>query len=271
MMNATLNDQKLPTLFVPHGSPMSVLRPGAAGAALTAMAASLTRLRAIVVVSAHWDTLDPTVGYAARPGTIHDFWGFPEELYSIRYPATGCREAADEVVASLRDAGFSPDKDDSRGLDHGAWIPLRTMFPDADVPVVPLSIQSRLGPEHHFAVGRALAPLAGRGILVLGSGNMTHNLRDLQIARQGRDAPLAYLREFPEWVASRLADRDVATLLDYRQRAPDAVRAHPTDEHLLPLYVALGAAGENFEATRFHAGIDEFVLAMDSFAFRERT
>ena len=184
-MNATLNGRRLPTLFVPHGSPMCVLRPGAAGAALTAMAASLPRLRAIVVVSAHWDTANPTVGYAARPETIHDFWGFPEELYSIRYPATGCREAADEVVACLRDAGFSPDRDDARGLDHGAWIPLRMMFPDADVPVVPLSIQSRLGPEHHLAVGRALAPLAGQGILVLGSGNMTHNLRDLQIARQG--------------------------------------------------------------------------------------
>jgi 4,5-DOPA dioxygenase extradiol len=249
---------------------MWVLRPGAAGAAMAAAAMSLPPLRAIVVVSAHWDTDEPTVGYADRPETIHDFWGFPQELYSIRYPATGCREGADEVRACLSAAGFSPEVDASRGLDHGAWIPLRMMFPDTDVPVVPLSIQSRLGPAHHLAVGRALAPLAARGILVLGSGNMTHNLRDLQIARQGGGEPLTYLREFSDWMAARLAAGDVPALLDYRRQAPHAERAHPAEEHLLPFYVALGAAGERFEANRFHAGIDEFVLATDSFSFQSK-
>ena len=246
---------------------MWVLRPGAAGAAMAAAASELPPLRAIVVVSAHWDTAQPTVGYADRPETLYDFWGFPDELYSIRYPATGCREAAAEVESCLRAVGLAAAPDRSRGLDHGAWIPLRMMFPDADVPVVPLSIQSRLGPAHHLAVGRALAPLAAHGILVLASGNMTHNLRDLQFARQGAGSPLDYLRDFPAWMADRLADADVPALLDYRRRAPDAVRAHPTEEHLLPLFVALGAAGENFEAKRLHAGIDEFVLAMDAFSF----
>jgi 4,5-DOPA dioxygenase extradiol len=270
MMNAKLNDHHLPTLFVPHGSPMSVLRPGAAGAALAAAAASLPPLRVIVVVSAHWDTLNPTVGYADRPETIYDFWGFPDELYSIRYPATGCREAADEVRACLQAGGLSPEVDGSRGLDHGAWIPLRMMFPDADVPVIPLSIQSHLGPQHHLSVGRALAPLAARGILVLASGNLTHNLHDLQVAYRAGGTSPGYVREFADWIGDKLVARDLPALLDYRARAPHAQRAHPTEDHLLPLYVAVGAAGEDFETNRIHAGVDDFVLAMDAFSFRTK-
>lgn len=270
MMRIDLDAEPLPTLFVPHGSPLWVLRPGAAGAALAMAAAGLSPVRAIVVVSAHWDTAAPTVGYADRPATLHDYWGFPDALYAIRYPATGCREVADEVLACLHGAGFSPELDASRGLDHGAWVPLRMMFPDADVPVVPLSIQARLGPLHQLVVGRALAPLSSRGVLILGSGNMTHNLHDYRIAREGDGVVLPYLRLFPEWMAARLAGRDMAAMLDYRRLAPDAIRAHPTDEHLLPFYLAMGAAGEDFDAQRFHAGIDEGVLAMDSYIFRKR-
>lgn len=254
-------------LFVPHGAPTFALRPGAAGAALAAAARALERPRAIVIVSAHWDTATPTVGFAERPDTIHDFWGFPEELYALRYPATGCREAAQEVVAAIAAAGLPVQRDEQRGLDHGAWIPLRLMFPDADVPVIPLSLQSRGGPEAAWGLGRALAPLAARGFLVIGSGNVTHNLRDFQIAwRQGGQTP-AYVRAFADWMADRLAARDLPALLDYRRQAPGAVQAHPTDEHLLPLYVALGAAGDSARIERFHAGIDDYVLAMDAYAF----
>ena len=121
--------QSLPALFVPHGAPTFALRPGAAGAAIATAARQLPLPRAIVIVSAHWDTAEPTVGYAARPETIHDFWGFPEELYALNYPATGCREAADEVVAAIRAAGLPVASDAGRGLDHGAWVPLRLMFP----------------------------------------------------------------------------------------------------------------------------------------------
>jgi 4,5-DOPA dioxygenase extradiol len=243
------------------------LRPGAAGAALAAAARALARPRAIVIVSAHWDTATPTVGFAERPDTIHDFWGFPEELYALRYPATGCREAAQEVVAAIEAAGLPAQRDEQRGLDHGAWIPLRLMFPDADVPVIPLSLQSRGGPEAAWGLGRALAPLAARGFLVIGSGNVTHNLHDFQIAwRQGGQTP-AYVRAFADWMADRLAARDLPALLDYRRQAPGAVQAHPTDEHLLPLYVALGAAGDSARIERFHAGIDDYVLAMDAYAF----
>ena len=256
-----------PALFVPHGAPTFALRPGAAGAALVAVARTLARPRAIVIVSAHWDTATATVGFADRPATIHDFWGFPEELYALRYPAMGCREIAQEVVAAIEAVGLPVQADLRRGLDHGAWIPLRLMFPDADVPVIPLSIQSRGGPEAAWRLGRALAPLAAQGILVIASGNLTHNLRDFQTAwRHGGQTP-AYVRAFTDWIADRLVARDFPALLDYRRQAPGAVQAHPTDEHLLPLYVALGAAGNPARIDRFHVGIDDYVIAMDAYAF----
>jgi 4,5-DOPA dioxygenase extradiol len=259
------------SLFVPHGAPTFALRPGAAGAALSRVAATLPRPRAVIVVSAHWDTAEPAVGLADRPETLHDYWGFPRELYAIRYPATGCKEAAAEVLAGLRQAGFAAVGDGGRGLDHGAWIPLRLMFPEADVPVIPLSIQAAQGPAHHLAVGRALAPLVARGFLVVASGNLTHNLRDFQAASMGGGAALpAYVREFPDWIWQRLEAGDLPALLDYRRLAPAAVRAHPSDEHLLPLYVALGAAGEGARAERLHLGVDDYVIAMDAFAFHAR-
>jgi len=259
-----------PSLFVPHGAPTAALRPGAAGAALSRAAAGLTRPRAVVIASAHWDTPEPTVGLADRPATIHDYWGFPRELYGIDYPATGCREAAGEVLEQLRAAGFAAAGDSQRGLDHGAWIPLRQMFPEADVPVIPLSLQYARGPAHHLAVGQALAPLAARGFLIVGSGNLTHNLRDYQLAA-GKGAPaFDYVRAFADWIWQRLQAGDTEALLDYRRLAPGAVRAHPSDEHLLPLYLALGAAGVGARAERLHAGIDEYVIAMDAFAFHPR-
>ncbi|HEX8961974.1 MAG TPA: class III extradiol ring-cleavage dioxygenase, partial [Rhodocyclaceae bacterium] len=243
---------------------------GAAGAALQRLAAGLPRPRAIVVVSPHWDTGTATVGFADRPETIHDFWGFPRELYAIRYPATGCREGAAEILERLRTAGIDAMSDPGRGLDHGAWVPLRLMYPDADVPVIPLSVQGDAGPAHHLAVGRALAPLVGEGFLVVASGNLTHNLRDFQLVAGGGAPAPAYVRGFPDWVWQRIAAGDLPALLDYRRRAPDAAQAHPSDEHLLPLYVALGAAGEGARPERVHAGIDDYVLAMDAFAFHPR-
>jgi 4,5-DOPA dioxygenase extradiol len=256
-----------PTLFVPHGAPTFALSPGAAGAALQAMAASLPQPRAIIIVSAHWDTAVPTVGFAERPETIHDFWGFPEELYALRYPATGCREGASAVVAAIEAAGLPVQQDSARGLDHGAWLPLRLMFPNADVPVIPVSIQSHAGPEQAYRLGQALATLTSSGFLVIASGNITHNLRDYQLATRNGGRTPAYVREFTDWMADRLAFGDLPALLDYRRQAPGAVQAHPTDEHLLPLFVALGAGGEGTQVRRLHAGIDEYVIAMDAYVF----
>ncbi len=255
-----------PVLFVPHGAPTFALRPGAAGAAIAQMAGRLAHPRAIIAVSPHWDTPEPRVGTAPRLETIHDFRGFPSELNAIRYPASGCAEASRDVVAALQAAGFPATADAERGLDHGAWIPLRLMFPDADVPVIPLSIQSARGPEYHLRLGRALAPLAARGFLVLATGNLTHNLGDYVRAARGTGQTPAYVRAFADWMWQRIAAGDVPALLDYRRQAPEAVRAHPEEDHLLPLYVALGAGG-TASPERIHAGVDDYVLAMDAFAF----
>jgi 4,5-DOPA dioxygenase extradiol len=259
--------QTQPALFVPHGAPTFALRPGAAGAAIADLARTLPPARAIVIVSAHWDTAVPTVGVADRPLTIHDFHGFPSALYAISYPATGCREVAEEVFAAIRAAGMAAERAPARGLDHGAWVPLRLMFPQADVPVIPLSLQSLGGPQQAWLLGRALAPLLRRGVLVIASGNVTHNLRDYQRAASDGGAIPAYVRQFPTWLAERLQAGDTAAVLDYRRQAPGAVAAHPSEEHLLPLFVALGAAGDLPRVKRIHAGVDDFVIAMDAYSF----
>ncbi len=257
----------LPTLFVPHGAPTFALRPGPAGAALAHIGASLPRPRAVVMISPHWDTAEPEVGTAEKLETVHDFYGFPAELYDIDYPATGCPEAAREVAAALKAAGLPVREAPAQGLDHGAWIPLRLMYPDADVPVVPLSLQSRLGVAGAYRLGQALAPLAAQGFLVIASGNVTHNLGDYRIARMNGGEGLDYVRDFPAWLTDRLQQHDLDALLDYRRQAPQAVRAHPSDEHLQPLYVALGAAGSGARVEHLHTGISDYVLAMDAYAF----
>jgi 4,5-DOPA dioxygenase extradiol len=253
-------------LFVPHGSPMFALHPGAAGAAMSQIAAALDTPRAIVVVSPHWETGLPTVGTATQLATIHDFGGFDPRLYEMQYPATGCPEVATQVMAALQAAGLPVAQDAQRGLDHGAWVPLRQMFPDADIPVVPLSVQSHQGPEHAYRVGQALAALADQNILIMGSGNITHNLRDfMMVSMQGGSTP-TYVQAFADWIHTHMVQRDVPGLLAYRQQATGQ-RAHPTDEHLLPLFTALGAAGEGAQPEAFFRGISDHVIAMDGYTF----
>ena len=262
-----MNPTPLPVAFVPHGSPMFALQPGAAGVALAALPARWARPRAVVVVSPHWETAVPTVGTATRLETIHDFGGFDPRLYEIQYPAAGCPEVAQQVVAALQAAGLPVATDTRRGLDHGAWVPLRHMFPDADVPVVPLSIQHHGGPRHAWQVGRALAPLAAQGVLVVASGNVTHNLRDWQRAMQlGLPTP-GYVQAFADWVEAQLTRGEVDALLDYRHTQPAGVLAHPRDEHLLPLFTALGAAGPQARARAFFRGMSDHVIAMDGYVF----
>lgn len=255
-----------PVLFVPHGSPMLALHPGAAGAAMSRVAARLSSPRAVVVISPHWDTLVPTVGLASRPETIHDFGGFDPRLYTLHYPAPGSPEVGADVVRALQAAGLPCAQDAQRGLDHGAWIPLRQMFPDANVPVVPLSVQSHLGPTHAWRVGQALSGLAQDGVWVLASGNITHNLRDLMALRLHGGATPDYVQVFADWVHARMSARDVPGLLAYRQQ-PSGQRAHPTDEHLLPLFSAWGAAGAGAQPEAFFRGISDQVIAMDGYTF----
>ena len=254
----------LPTLFVSHGSPMHALDAGPAGKAWAALAGALPKPRAVVVASAHWDTSVPMLTGATRLSTIHDFHGFPPPLYQIRYDAPGSPEIAQRVVALLKGAGMAAGIDGSRGLDHGAWVPLRFMYPDIDVPVVQLSVQTARGTEHHWQMGRALAPLADEGVLVIGSGHATHNLRDWQPS--GR-AELAYAARFADWIAARIDAGDHRAVAEYRDTQPDGARAHPTEEHFMPLLFAWGAAQEDARADRFYQGIEGGALAMDAYAF----
>ncbi|MCA1855609.1 dioxygenase [Massilia oculi] len=259
---------RLPTLFVSHGSPMLALQDSPARRFLAGLGAALPRPRAVLAVSAHWETIGaPALGYATRPATIHDFGGFPPALYRIDYPAPGAPEVAGRAAALLQAAGLAAGRDPGRGLDHGAWVPLRLMYPDADVPVTQLSILHRGDPSAHLRIGRALAALREEGVLVLASGSLTHNLHAYR--GQGVDAPVPdWVAGFGDWMAARLAANDQAALLDYRRAAPHAVQNHPTDEHLLPLFVALGAAGPDARATRLHASVEHGVLAMDAYAFQ---
>jgi 4,5-DOPA dioxygenase extradiol len=257
---------RLPTLFLSHGSPMHALEPGASGKAWAALAQQLPRPRAVLIASAHWDTAIPMLTGTQKLETIHDFGGFPAPLYALRYDAPGAPDVAQRASALLKDAGMAAGIDGLRGIDHGAWVPLRWMYPDTDVPVVQLSVQTARGTAHHWRLGQALAPLAEEGVLIIGSGHATHNLRDWMTARQ-RQTPMPYAAQFSEWLAARIADGDKEALIDYRNLEPDGVRAHPTEEHFVPLLFAWGAARDGARAERFHRGIEGGALAMDAYAF----
>ena len=254
----------LPSVFISHGSPMHALEAGPAGTAWAALGRRLGKPKAIVIASAHWESNLPMVTGAERPQTIHDFSGFPEPLYRIHYTAPGAPAVAQKAVQLLKKHGLTAAVDGCRGLDHGAWAPLLYMYPDADVPVVQISLQPELGTRHHLNLGRALRPLEEDNVLVIGSGHMTHNLRDWS---RGRGEPQPYAQEFSDWVKDRVENHELDTLADYRSRAPHGARAHPTDEHFLPLFFALGAARDDYKAERIYSAIDSGVLSMDAYLF----
>ena len=203
----------LPSLYISHGSPMTALQPGLTGMRLAELAAALPRPRAIVMASAHWLSRRPQVGSAVAPETIHDFGGFPAPLYQLRYPAPGSPALAKRVMQGLDHAKLAPTADSARGLDHGAWVPLRLLYPDADIPVVPISIQPEFGPAHHYALGQALAPLRDEGVLLIGSGSITHNLHDLG-AGYSKERQAPYVKPFIDWIEQKLAVADIDALLD---------------------------------------------------------
>lgn len=256
----------MPVLFLSHGAPTLPLEPGETGAAWRQLGAQLPRPSAILVISAHWETDIPTVSSAIRPETIHDFSGFPEELYKLRYAAPGAPEMAQAVTLALQQAKIPVQLDDTRGLDHGAWVPLSFLFPDVDIPVAQLSLQPSQNPAWHIALGRALRPLRKQGVLIVGSGAITHNLHAIFRHPQGEAAPL-WVNEFRDWIAGRIAAGDLKALGEYRAHAPHAVQNHPTDEHLLPLFVALGAANRIGSAVRLNSVMTYGLLAMDAWVF----
>lgn len=257
--------KRQPAIFVSHGSPTLPLERGPAVDFLRGLGDALGRPKAILVASAHWDTERPAVSGATKPETIHDFYGFPPELYRLRYPAPGAPEVARRAATLLESRGLPMDIDPGRGLDHGAWTSLYLMYPEADIPVAQISIQSDLGPAHHVRLGEALQPLRDEGVLIMASGGATHNLRELSTQR-GNPVPQQWTVEFNEWLARALTEGRTDDLVGYRDRAPHAVRNHPTDEHLIPLFVALGAGGAK-PARRLHSSISSGVISMDAYRF----
>jgi 4,5-DOPA dioxygenase extradiol len=255
---------RLPSLFVSHGAPTFALEPGIAGPQLTALARSLPRPDAVLVVSPHWMTPAPRVSTVAQPATIHDFGGFDPALYLLQYPAPGHPALAQRAVQHLRNAGWPAQADEQRGLDHGAWVPMRYLFPDADVPVFQVSLPSRLDAGQAWDLGRALAPLAEEGVLIVGSGSVTHNLYEFRAGHGNDDA---YVVAFAAWVREAVEQDDTARLLRTLVDAPEARRAHPTPEHFWPLLVAAGAADGNLRAQVIDGGITHGMLSMDAYVF----
>jgi 4,5-DOPA dioxygenase extradiol len=256
----------LPALFISHGSPKLLIDDTAARDFLRGYAATLPKPRAIVIASAHFGTSRPAVVGDAKPGMIYDFGGMPE-LRRLVYPAPGDPVVALKIAGLLEAAGFAPAVVHGHGYDHGTWVPLMLLYPDADVPVVQLAVQPHLGPAHHVAVGRALASLKDENLLLIGSGSATHNLEEFYSGAHAPDQPaLPWVKAFTDWVHERVTAGRLDELLHYRTLAPYAADNHPTEEHLLPLFIALGA-GQGVAGQRVHSSTRNGVISMDTYAF----
>ncbi len=270
--NTVMDTRTISPIFISHGSPMTALEPREAGNFMRqlgpAIDAAFGRPQAIVAISAHTLARAPVLLAGDRHEAVYDFGGFDERLYTLRYDAPGAPWLAADVAALLRAAGIEVQTLPQGGMDHGIWTPLRYMWPAADVPVLPLAWAPDWSPRRLFDLGAALAPLAQRGVLVMGSGSITHNLRRV-FAGGLRDVERAATTEssaFRDWFAARGTAADWEALFDYRRRAPHAALMHPTDEHLLPFFAAAGAAGRQ-PAARLHASLTYGELGMDCYAF----
>ena len=253
-----------PSLFISHGAPTWAIEPGLAGAQVRALGQALDKPRAVVVVSPHWMTRGVEITAAQQPETVHDFGGFPRALYDLQYPAPGAPELATQIQQQLALQGIAARLDAQRGLDHGAWVPLMHLFPEADVPVLQVSLPFDSDETKAYALGKALAPLANDGVLIIGSGSLTHNLYEF---RMGHEQAAPYAQAFSAWVRQAVREGDASRLRQTLDAAPHAARAHPTPEHFLPLLVAVGAAPTLSLVTVLDGGIQHGVLAMESYVF----
>lgn len=256
----------LPSLFVSHGAPDLPLRSCPAREFLKTLGSKLDPPQAIVVVSAHWGDRQPCLSIAPQAQAFHDFYGFSAELGQLHYRAPGAPEWAEAAIALLSAAGIATRAVPHSLLDHGAWEPLLLMYPEGSIPVTQLAIQPNLGPEHHLQVGRALSPLRHEGILILASGSATHNLGAFG-AYPFDASPVTWAEAFDDWLAAAIARNAIDDLLNYRQLAPHAARNHPTEDHLLSLFVALGAGGPDTRGHQIHASFTYGVLSMAAYAF----
>lgn len=257
----------MPSLFISHGAPTFAIEPGLAGAQLRALGLALGKPKAVVVVSPHWMTPGVQITATDRPQTVHDFGGFPRALYDLQYPAPGSPELAVQIQQQFARQGVTAQLDLRRGLDHGAWVPLMHLFPDADVPVVQISMPFDTDAAKAFALGQALSPFAEDEVLIVGSGSLTHNLYEF---RSGEVEEASYAKEFSAWVRQAVENGDMTRLGQTIELAPHARRAHPTMEHFLPLLVAAGAASSQKPVTVLNGGIRHGVLAMESYVFGQK-
>ncbi|NDV12598.1 DODA-type extradiol aromatic ring-opening family dioxygenase [Crenobacter caeni] len=255
---------RLPTLFVSHGAPTLALEEGPDAAMLASLPATLGPVRAVLVVCAHWQAAAPVVSATPSPATLHDFYGFPAPLYQLAYPAQGSAWLAAEVEVALATAGLACGRDDRRGIDHGVWVPLMKLWPAADVPLVTLALPRGASVAELIALGAALSALPDEGVLVLGSGGYVHNLSALSVDGA---APPAWACAFEAWLDDALLSGDRQRLSGWAEHAPFAMHAHPSSEHLAPLFVALGAAGEGAHARKLFDGWRYGALSMAAFSF----
>ncbi|MDH6580440.1 class III extradiol ring-cleavage dioxygenase [Kitasatospora sp. MAP5-34] len=236
--------ERMPALYLSHGAPPLADDPIWPGQ-LAAWSADLPKPKAILMISAHWEEAPLALGATTTLPLVYDFWGFPERYYQVRYPAPGAPELAQSVRKLLRAPGMSVQDVPDRGLDHGAYVPLVEMFPDADIPVLQISMPT-LDPQRLMEIGRRLALLRDEGVLIVGSGFFTHNLRALNMDGQVSSV----MTEFDDWGRRTLAAHDVDALLDFEHKAPAAKLAHPRIEHFSPLFVTLGAATDDLDTQR---------------------
>jgi 4,5-DOPA dioxygenase extradiol len=235
--------KRMPALFLSHGPPFLALSDASATRFWEKLGKSLEKPRAILCISAHWEAAWPMFTGSSSPETIHDFGG-PAPLFSLSYPAPGDPDIAKEMGAMLEQANIRHSIDMKRGIDHGVWVPLLRMFPQADAPVIQLSIQTEMDAAHHLELGRILSSLRNRGILILGSGGATHNLPEIDQFKKDDLAP-GYAREFEKWLIDAVVSGHHSALASYREQGPDADKNHPyPGEHFLPLLVAAGASEE---------------------------
>jgi 4,5-DOPA dioxygenase extradiol len=262
---------RMPSVFISHGSPMTAIQDAPARRFLLEFGEQLPRPKAILMLTAHFEAAIPAFTVDDRPQMIYDFGDFPKPLYEIVWPAPGAPELAMKAAGMLQQAGYKCGIVRQRGFDHGTWVPLSLMYPDAGIPVAQISVVPEEGSAYHIDLGRKLAVLRDEGVMIVGSGSLTHNLRALnQLGRQ-LDAPVQpWVAEFTDWIAEKVTAGDTEAIANYRDTAPYAHENHPYDEHFLPLPFAMGAgagAEGSAKGTRVHASYEYGVLAMDCYVF----
>ncbi|MDW6004945.1 dioxygenase family protein [Vibrio mangrovi] len=262
-----MNNVMMPTLFVSHGSPMMAVEESSTTRFLEQMGQTIPKPKAIIVFSAHFDIAGPVVITSGQTlGTIHDFYGFPKPLYDIEYPAQGAPDLARQAGELLQKHGFPVALDHTQGLDHGAWVPMLYMFPDRDIPIISISINSQAGAQRHYELGKALRSLRQEGVLFVGSGGISHNLRAV-FTEASNPESIRKMHAFTDWMAEKVEHRDVTAINDYIQVAPYALYNHPTPDHFLPLPCILGTSDESEHGQVLHRSVDMGLLALDAYGF----